>query len=85
MPTNWWEWDRQNAAPLKFDPKPSEAAFSAVFDEKCRLELVTSCSGRLMGPDDPVNHVKLVIFAITFLEKLHLKPSEAACSTVFSR
>ena len=29
MPTNWW--GRQNAAPLKFDPKPSEAAFSAVF------------------------------------------------------
>ena len=26
--TNWW--GRQNAAPLKFDPKPSEAAFSAV-------------------------------------------------------
>ena len=24
-PTNWW--GRQNAAPLKFDPKPSEAAF----------------------------------------------------------
>ena len=29
MPTIWW--GRQNAAPLKFDPKPSEAAFSAVF------------------------------------------------------
>ena len=29
MLTNWW--DRQNAATLKFDPKPSEAAFSAVF------------------------------------------------------
>ena len=28
-PTNWW--GRENAAPLKFDPKPSEAAFSAVF------------------------------------------------------
>ena len=27
MPTNWW--GRQNAALLKFDPKPSEAAFSA--------------------------------------------------------
>ena len=29
MPTNWW--GRQNAAGLKFDPKPSEAAFLAVF------------------------------------------------------
>ena len=29
MLTNWW--DRQNAAPLKFDPLPSEAAFSTVF------------------------------------------------------
>ena len=28
-PTNWL--GRQNAAPLKFDPKPSETAFSAVF------------------------------------------------------
>ena len=28
-PTNWW--GRKNAAPLKFDPKPKEAAFSAVF------------------------------------------------------
>ena len=28
----------QNAAPLKFDPKPSEAAFSAIFSnfDKCR-------------------------------------------------
>ena len=26
--TNWW--GRQNAAPLKFDPKSSEVAFSAV-------------------------------------------------------
>ena len=29
MSTNWW--DRQNDVPLKFDPKPSEAPFSAVF------------------------------------------------------
>ena len=39
MPIKWW--GRQNAAPLKFDPKPSEAAFSAVFSnfDKCRLEI----------------------------------------------
>ena len=30
MPTNCW--DRQNAALLEFDPKPSEAAFSAAFE-----------------------------------------------------
>ena len=29
MPTNWW--GRQDAAPLKVDPKPLEAVFSAVF------------------------------------------------------
>ena len=28
-PTNWW--GRQNAAPQKFDRKPSEAAFWTVF------------------------------------------------------
>ena len=28
-PTNWW--GRQNAVPLKFDSKQSEAAFSTVF------------------------------------------------------
>ena len=28
-PTTWWR--RQNAAPLKFDPKPSEAAFGLFF------------------------------------------------------
>ena len=35
-PINWLA--RQNAAPLKFDPKPSEAAFSTVFlnFNKCR-------------------------------------------------
>ena len=27
---DYW-WGRQNAAPLKFDPKPSEATFSVVF------------------------------------------------------
>ena len=38
MPTYWW--DKQNAAPLKFDPKPSQAALSAVFAnfDKCRSE-----------------------------------------------
>ena len=29
-PTNWW--DRQNAAPLKVDPKQSEAAFWTVLE-----------------------------------------------------
>ena len=29
MPTNWW--GRQNDAPLKFDPKPSEAAYFRPF------------------------------------------------------
>ena len=28
-PTNWW--GRKNAAPLKFDPKSSEAEFSVFF------------------------------------------------------
>ena len=28
IPTNWW--GRKNASPLKFDPEPSEAAFSTV-------------------------------------------------------
>ena len=34
-------WGRQNAAPLKFDPKPSETAFSAVFSnfDKYRPEV----------------------------------------------
>ena len=38
-PTNWW--GMQNAAPLKFDPKPSDATFSAVFSnfKKCRPEV----------------------------------------------
>ena len=38
-PTNWW--GRQNAVPLKFDPKLSEAAFSAFFPnfDKCRSEV----------------------------------------------
>ena len=31
-PTNWWR--RQNAAPLKFDSKQSEAAFSTVFSRQ---------------------------------------------------
>ena len=38
MPTNWW--GRQNAAPLKFDPKPSEVAFSASF----RTSMLIRCS-----------------------------------------
>ena len=35
-------WARQNAAPLKFDPKPSEVAFSEVFPnfDKCRAEIL---------------------------------------------
>ena len=40
MSTMWW--GTQNAAPLKLDPKPSEAAFSAVFlkfDNKYRSEI----------------------------------------------
>ena len=34
-------WGRQNATPLKFDLKPSEAVFSAVFPnfDKCRPEV----------------------------------------------
>ena len=38
-PTNWW--GRQNAALPKFDQKPLEAAFSAVFRnyDKCRSEV----------------------------------------------
>ena len=42
MPTNWW--GKQNAVPLKFDPKPPESAFFPVFCfynfDKCRLEVV---------------------------------------------
>ena len=38
-PTNWW--CRQNAAALKFDPKPSEAAFSVCLNfVKCRPEVI---------------------------------------------
>ena len=38
-PSNWW--GRQNAAPLKFDPKLSKAVFLAVFSnfDKCRPEV----------------------------------------------
>ena len=38
-PAYWW--GKQNAARLKFDPKPSEAIFSAVFShfDKCRSEV----------------------------------------------
>ena len=34
-------WDRPNAAPLKFDTKPSSAAFSVVFSSfnKCQPEV----------------------------------------------
>ena len=37
--TNWW--GRQNATPLKFNPKPHEASFSAISSnfEKCRPEV----------------------------------------------
>ena len=37
MPTSWW--GRQNAAPLKFDPKKSEAAFLAVFQTSRNADL----------------------------------------------
>ena len=39
MTTNWW--GRQNAASLKFDPKPSDAAFRSFFSNfgKCRSKV----------------------------------------------
>ena len=56
---------------------------SSNFD-KCRLELAGDViSGRFMGPDASDNCVKVGDPAITLLEKLHLKPSEAAFSTFF--
>ena len=37
------DWARQNAVPLKLDPKPSTAAFSVVFfnSDDCRLEVAS--------------------------------------------
>ena len=54
-PTNWW--GRQNSAPLKFDPKPSEAAFWTVFSnfDKCQLEVagnvISGVAVELIGMD----------------------------------
>ena len=44
-------WARQNAAPLKFDPKPSNAAFLGLFsDERCRSEVTGDViSGMAIG------------------------------------
>ena len=41
----------QNATPLNFDPKPSDAAFSSVFEfDKCRPEVVGDViSGVIVG------------------------------------
>ena len=57
MPTNWW--GRQNAVPLRFDPKPLEAVFSAVFElNKCRAEAAGDViSGKFVGPVVPDSHV----------------------------
>ena len=56
-PTNWWG-RQNNTASLKFDPKPLEAAFSAVFFsifDLCRSEVADHV---ISGVDD---RVKLVI------------------------
>ena len=56
--TNWW--GRQNAAPLKFDPKPSEATFSGVIwnCDKCQPKLadnvISSVPVDSVGMDDRV-------------------------------
>ena len=58
MATNWW--GRQNATPIKFDPKPSQAVFSAVLITSInadRKQLATS-SGRFVGSIVPDNTVK---------------------------
>ena len=50
-PTNWW--GRQNAAPLKFDPEPSEAGYSAFLgnSDKCQREAACDViSGVFMYP-----------------------------------
>ena len=60
MPNNWW--GMQNAAPIKYDQKLSEAAFSAVFltFDKCRFEVAGDVmSVGHMGPDVPNNRAKL--------------------------
>ena len=44
---------------------------------------MTSYLSGLWGPLSPTTLENLVILAITFLEKLHLKPSKAAFATVF--
>ena len=60
MPTDCWV--RQNDAPLKFDTKPSEAAFSAVFlnFDKCRPKVahdfISSLAVDLVGANV---HVKI--------------------------
>ena len=57
--TNWW--GRQNAVPLKFDPKPSRGDIFSRFSnfDKSRLEVAGDViSGTLMGPDVPDKRVK---------------------------
>ena len=53
-------WVRQNAVPIKFDSKPSEAAFSTVFCDNFRLEeVIDVISGAVIdqaGMDALANH-----------------------------
>ena len=53
-------WATQNAAPLKFDSKPSKAAFLAVFSnfDQCQPEVADDVQSGVIvertGSDDPV-------------------------------
>ena len=74
MPINWW--GRQNAAPRKLDPQPSEAAFSAVL-RTCRSEVagdVISCVAvdyvdMDVWPAGPVLRITFAQYLITFCSR----------------
>ena len=81
-------WARKKAAPPKFDPKPSAAAFSAVFynSDSCRPEVasvgISTMFVRLTVPDEYVKF-RGPILNQTFLEKFNPKLSEVTFSAVF--
>ena len=49
MPTNWW--GSLNAVPLKFDPNPSVAAFSAVLRSEVAGDVISCVAVGYVGLD----------------------------------